>query len=313
VLAKLIKGARFSVVKDERHSITWPNVVVRKQDSSLRALFLLEELFDARDIAGNVDADGVVGDFGDADAPAVLEPAELFELLYFFEFALRECGVFEKGIALENVEAQMLPIFHVEFLLRVSNPGDGSAGKVQGVAVKIEDGFDDVWIHNVPGVSDGSDHGGDLRRGFFEKSGDGSVDGDRIDERLVPLDIDENVPWFVSGHLGDALGSRAMVGAGHTGFAAERLNGIKDALVVGGNENAMNSLGAFGAPVDVLDHGFAGKRDERLAGEARGGVACRNHDDDVRVGHGRRRSEEDAGGMLTYAGAPGLETGVGNW
>lgn len=281
--------------------------------SGLRPLFLLEELFDARDIAGNIDADGVVGNFGDTDAPAVFEPAELFELLDFFEFALRECGVFEKGIALQNVKAEMLPIFHVEFHLRVSNPGDGRPRKVQGVVVKIDDGFDDVWVHDVPRVPDGSGHGGDLRGGFFEKGSDGSVDGDRIDERLVPLDIDENVAGFVRGHLGDALGSGAMVRAGHTGFAPEGFHSIEDALVVGGHQDAMDGLGAFGALVDMLDHGFACKRDERLAGEARGGVPRRNHDDDVRIGHGRRSSAEGTEGMLTYAGAPGLETGVGNW
>ena len=44
-------------------------------------------------------------DFGDADFPAIFEPAELLELLDFFQGALRECGVFEKGVALEYVEA----------------------------------------------------------------------------------------------------------------------------------------------------------------------------------------------------------------
>jgi len=39
--------------------------------------------------------------FGYADFPAVFEPAELLEVLDFFEGALRESGVFGQGVALE--------------------------------------------------------------------------------------------------------------------------------------------------------------------------------------------------------------------
>jgi hypothetical protein len=246
----------------------------------------LEQLLDARDIAGNVDADRVMGDFGDTDAPAVFEPAELFELLDFFELALRKGRVFEKGISLENVEAEMLPIIYMNLLLCVAYPRDGSAGKIQRVIVEIEHGFNDVWVHDVPGMADGRGHSGNLRGGVFKKGTDRSVDGDRIDERFVSLDVDEDVAGFVSGHLGDALGSGAMIVARHTGLAAEGLHGIEDALVVRGDKNAMNGLGAFGALVDMLDHGLASERDERLAGEANGGIAGWNDDDDLWVAHG---------------------------
>lgn len=245
----------------------------------------MEELFDARDILGDVDADGVVRDFGDADVPAVFEPAELFKLLDFFEFPLREGGVFEKGIAQEDIEAEMLPVLYVDFLLSVAHPGDGSTGEVERVVIKIEDGFDDVWIHNVAGAPNGSGHGGDLRGGFFEQGTDGNVDGGGINEGLVALDVDENVAGFVSGHFGDSFGSSAMIGARHASLAPEGLDGIDNALVVGGNQNVMNGLGAFGALVDVLDHGLPGKRDEGLAGKAGGGVAGGNNSDDFRVGH----------------------------
>ena len=69
-----------------------------------RDLFL-EELFDFGYVLGDVYAYGVVLDFGDADFPAIFEPAELLELLDFFQGTLRECGVFKKGVALEYVEA----------------------------------------------------------------------------------------------------------------------------------------------------------------------------------------------------------------
>ena len=67
-----------------------------------RGLFL-EELFDFGYVFGDVYAYGVVMYFGDADFPAIFQPAELLELLDFLEGALGESGVFEEGVALEYV------------------------------------------------------------------------------------------------------------------------------------------------------------------------------------------------------------------
>ena len=55
----------------------------------------MEKLFDAGDVFRDIHADRVVRDLGDANLPAVFEPAQLFELLDAFELALRQRGVFE--------------------------------------------------------------------------------------------------------------------------------------------------------------------------------------------------------------------------
>ena len=68
----------------------------------------LEEFFDAGDVFGDVDAYGVVFYLGDADLYAVFHPAELLELLDALELALGEGGVVEEGLALEDVEAEVL-------------------------------------------------------------------------------------------------------------------------------------------------------------------------------------------------------------
>ena len=68
-----------------------------------RAVLFLEEFFDAGDVFGDIDADGVVFDFGDADFGAILHPTELFELLDFFEDTLGESRIFEQGVAAEDV------------------------------------------------------------------------------------------------------------------------------------------------------------------------------------------------------------------
>ena len=87
----------------------------------------VEEFFYAGNVFGDVHTYGVVLDFGYADFPAVFEPAELLELFDSFEFTLGQRWVFEQGIALENVESEVLPIFHVDFLLGVADPGDRRA------------------------------------------------------------------------------------------------------------------------------------------------------------------------------------------
>ena len=78
------------------------------------------------------------------------------------------------------------------------------------------------------------------------------------------------------GYFGYAFRACAVVGAGHACFAAEGADGVNDALVVSGHHDVMDGLRLLGAFVDSLDHGLAGERDERLAGQARGGVTRGN-------------------------------------
>jgi len=236
----------------------------------------VEEFFDAGYVLGDVHADGVVLDFGYADFPAVFEPAELFELLDFFELALGQRRVLEQGVALEDVEAEVLPVFHVDFLLGVADPRDRRAGEIEAVAFEIENRFHDVGVHDVPGVADGRGDGGDLGGGLFEERGDGSVDGGWVDERFIALDVDEDVACLMRRDFGDAFGAGAVVAAGHAGFAAESANGVDDALVVGGDDDVMDGLGLLGSLVNALDHRLAGQRNERLAWEARGSVTRGN-------------------------------------
>jgi len=250
-----------------------------------------------------------VRDFGDADTPAIFEPAELFELFDFFEFTLRESGVLEKGIALKDVEAKVLPISDADLVLGVANPRDGRAGEIERVVVKIENSFDHVRVHDVGGMTDRRGNRGDLCGRIFEEGAHGGVDSDGINEGLVALNVDEDVARFMSRDFRDALGSRAVIGARHARVAAERLDGVEYALVVGGDEDGMDGVGAFGAFVDVLDHGFAREGDQGFAGKSHGGVAGRDNDDDLRVGHNRKRSVKAPKAMLTYAGQQKARTG----
>jgi hypothetical protein len=247
--------------------------------------------------------------FGDADTPAIFEPAKLLELLNFFEFTLGKSGIFEQCVALKDVKAEVLPILYVQFLLGVANPGNGSARKIEGIFVEIENGFDDVGIQDVVGVADGRGDRGDLRRRIFQKAGDGGVNAERVDERLVALDIDEDVARFVCGNFGDTLGAGTMIGASHASAAAERLDRIDNPLVIRGYQHFMDSLGPFGPFVDVLDHWFAAKGDKGLTGETRGTVTGRNHNNDGGIGHSWELSAGLFEAMLTQGSSRGCASG----
>jgi len=72
-----------------------------------RVALFLEEFFDAGDVFGHVDTYRIVFDFGYANLPTVFEPAELLELFDALELALGQGGIFEEGVALEHVKAEM--------------------------------------------------------------------------------------------------------------------------------------------------------------------------------------------------------------
>src|ERR1700756_2463431 len=220
----------------------------------LEFLFV-EEFFYAGYVFGDIHTYGVVLDFGYADFPAVFKPAELLELFDSFEFALGQSWIFEQGIALENVEPEVLPVFHMDFLLGVADPGDRRARKIQAVAFEVENRFHNIGIHDVARVADGRGYGGNLGGRLFEQRGDRGIDRNWINERLISLYVDEDVAFLVRGHFGDALGAGAVIGAGHAGFAAESANGVDDALVVGGYDDVVHRLGLFGALVHALHHG----------------------------------------------------------
>ena len=146
-------------------------------------------------------------------------------------------------------------------MLGVANPWNRSAGKIKAVSFEVENGFHHIGVHDVARVADGSRDCGDLGGRLFEECGDGGINGRRINQRLIALDIDEDVAFLVGRDFRDAFCACPVVSAGHTGFAAEGANRVDYALVIGRYDNVMNGLSLLGALVYALDHGLAGERD----------------------------------------------------
>ena len=156
---------------------------------------------------------------------------------------------------MKDVQAQVFEVADFHFGCGIAEPGDGSAGEIQGIFVKIEDGLYDIGIEDVGFVFNCGGDAGERGGGVFKQGADGGIDDFGIEKRFVPLDIYKDLAIGVSSDFGYALGAGAVVGAGHAGFTTEGFDGLDDAVVIGGDDDAGGELGKFGAFVNALDHG----------------------------------------------------------
>jgi len=238
----------------------------------LKKIPLRDEVRDAFEILGRVDAEGFILSFEDADAEAVFEGAELFEGFSAFERANRERRIAEQEGAAVDVETDVFEVGFVDAAI----VRDGAAGEVNGVTGEGGDDLDDVGVGDFAGDGDAALKGGHQEGGVVEEGLSGGVDSGGVNQGFVPLNVDDDVGGGVRGGFGDAVGAGEVVGTGHDDFGAEGEGGIEDALVVGGDEEAGEGFGLGGALEDVLEDGFVFEGDEGFAGEAAGGEAGRN-------------------------------------
>jgi hypothetical protein len=89
---------------------------------------------------------------------------------------------------------------------------------------------------------------------LFQKCSYGGIQRCWIEERLISLDIHENIAFNVRRDLGDPFGACAMIDPGHAGLAAKAGHDFEDAFVIGGDDDAAYPLCQFGTFVHALDH-----------------------------------------------------------
>ena len=208
--------------------------------------------------------------------PAVFEPAQLLELLDALEFTLRQRGIFEQGIALENIQAEMLQVAHLNFAYGIPHPRNRRARKIKRIAIEVQHRLHHVGIHDVGGSLDGCGHRANRGCRFLQQGRDGRIHGNGIKKRLIALDVHEDFAFFVGGHFRNALRAGAVIRAGHARFAAEFFNGLHNALVVGGHEDAIRASGQLRLLVHALNHGLPRERHQRLSRQARGRITRRD-------------------------------------
>ncbi len=228
---------------------------------------MIEAGFGEGEVLGEVDAEDFVLGFVDADAEAVVEETELFELLGVLAFAGGQLGNFAEGGGREGVEADVL----VECFGGggVAVVRDLAAGEVEGVSFVVADNLRDLGIGGVVGIGDFLFEGPEVAVviGGLEEVADHLL----VDEGFIALPIDPNVGvdeiFFVK--LDEALGAIGAAFGGHDRSAAKGLDEICGFVGVDGKDDFVEEGNfARGIP-DPLEQGLIVEHGEHFAGKTR--------------------------------------------
>jgi hypothetical protein len=112
---------------------------------------------------------------------------------------------------------------------------------------------------------------------------DGFRDGSGIKQRLVALDVDDDVAVERGGDFGEAVRRREMVGAREPHVPAKSDDPRSDAQVVGRHDYTRHDRRSLSPAVHVLDHRPAVDVGQRLAGETCRGESSGDESDDVKT------------------------------
>src|SRR5579862_3728627 len=244
----------------------------------------LQNFFHALDVRRHVNADRVVIRFHTANPETIFEPPQLFKLLHRLELAGRKSRKFEQRVSTESVKPHMLPMMRRSSSLRIAHPRNRRPRKIQAIPVKIAHNFHDVRIHHVIPLRNRRARRRNLDRIIVNHFGDDGINCAGIDERLVALDIYVDFSFQVRGDFGDAVRTGTMIAPGEDGFAAELLNSLLNAVIIRGDHYARHASSPACPLHDVLEHGTACNRRQRLTWQSGRGVSRRNYGENLHLG-----------------------------
>lgn len=233
-----------------------------------------------------VDAVAVDLPDGHGDLVAVFQGPKLFELFGLLQRTRGQGDVLGEEAAAVGVEADVLERRGRGVATLVAVEWDEGSRKVERGAVGPAN---DLHYRRIGGVLAGGKWRGDGRNdhpgvGCRTKRLNGSLDQSGLEFRFVALHVDDNVVALKSEDRRGLMEARCavgVIGAGHHRFAAEGLDGVLDALVVAGDDDAVNSARTARGFVDVLDQRLAGFGGEDFLGESRGCEPSRDDRDDA--------------------------------
>ena len=146
-----------------------------------------------------------------------------------------------------------------------------------------------MGVRAVGRVRDGFPQRRHIDRRIRGKRGQRLLDHRRLDERFVPLDVDQHVTVERGGHFSHAIGAGPVRGTGHPRDAAEPLDRGHDTRVIGGDNHGIDASGLRGTAIDMLDHRATIDVGEGFSGKSCGVETGGDNGDDAR---GLRRSFE---------------------
>ena len=147
--------------------------------------------------------------------------------------------------------------------------GEVGAAKVEREAGGVHHDLDHLGARQERGVRLVVGDGAHAQRRVGAHRLDQARDRPGLELGLVALQVEHDVRGPLPRHLGHAVGAAGAVGGGHLDRGAEAARHGGDALVVGGDHQLVETAGGARPLPDVLEHGLAPERGQRLAGEAR--------------------------------------------
>ena len=218
-----------------------------------------------------VDADGLHIRQSDADAIAVLQPAQLLQALSLLKTALRQLGDFCQHLTPIGVDAQMLEeriVPEPMLILYTSYIWYHRATEIKGETPDVGHDLGRIGVvdslYRIKALAQCAN----LRGGIVEEVHQ-CLYLRRLDEWLVALHVDDHIG--ISGNLLygllNTIGTALVVGTGHHGLAAEGFHTREDTLIVGSHKYIVEH--AADLLLHSLNHCLAAKHGQRLARKSR--------------------------------------------
>src|SRR5215510_9819797 len=262
---------------------------------------------DQLQIFRRVYADRAVSDGDDLDPKAMLQGAHLFEHFALFEWSRGEFGVRQQevaavgvkaGVSVERPEqfrtgAQRRPD-RTMFQNRRARKRDRVTRETDREPLAVDYDFDHVRFERVFDRFDRLAGRAHDDRPVGEQGLEGGLDRRRLDQRLVALNVDDDLGVQPRRDFGKAVGPRRVIRRRHDRLDSRAGDGLKDAFVVRRDDHATDRSRLFGAFDDAQNHRFSADLYQWFAWQSGRGVAGGNDCDDV-VSHKSVAGADPAG------------------
>ena len=134
------------------------------------------------------------------------------------------------------------------------------AGEIHREPLGICDNFNHVRAQERLPIADACLEGGDLQGRVSEERLNRLRNRAGVQQRLVPLNIDDQIALDRIKYLSQPVGAGGVVGTSEARPAAEGLDGGDNASIVGGHNHLADQRAGGGPAINMLDHRPAAQR-----------------------------------------------------
>ena len=165
--------------------------------------------------------------------------------------------------------------------------GNGATREVEREASLVDDDFDDMRILGMRLRGQRRPKGGHRDIGVGFERAQHEIDHARLDERLVGLQVDDELSREVARDLREPFRAVAMIGARQPDVSAKSPHDVAHPIIIGGNQHRRGPRRRDRVPIDVFDHRTPRNIRKRFTWQSRRTIPSGNDDDSARRRDGR--------------------------